>query len=108
MGFTPNRLLRTDTYGDRQMAAIAISRVLRRAFSKASLEVTIPDNGHAFGVIDMERDGKVNEKIMGRARKELQGWGFDDPVVALPGVSNAESVHWSTPTDFLIKLRHDG
>lgn len=65
MGFTPNRLLQTDTYGDRQIAAIAVSRVLRNAFKKASLKVAIPDAGHTF----------------------------------------AESVHWPTPTDVLIKLK---
>ncbi len=48
MDFTPNRLLQTDTYGDRQIAAIAVSRVLRNTLKKASLEVATPDAGHTF------------------------------------------------------------
>ena len=108
MGFTPNNLLQRDTYSDRQMAAVAVSRLLRKTFNRVSLDIVIPDEGHSFGVMDWERDSKVENKVMDSARRALKDWGFDDPVVALPCSSQAESVYWSSPSDFRMKLKCDG
>ncbi len=108
MGFTPNNLLQNDTYSDRQLTAVMVSRFLRNSFNRASLDVVIPDNGAMFGVIDWDSDSAVDGKIMEVATSALKEWGFDDPVVALPCSSKAKSVHWTTPSQFRMKLELEG
>lgn len=106
MAFTPTDINDADTPYNRTLAAVNVGRKLREIFQGTNITVLHPDKGDVFGVTDFESSAEqVGEELASKATELLREWGYDFPVVALPGAKGAEEIIWSRPDDYKVRIK---
>lgn len=80
---------------DRRQVMTKVSVDVSEAFP-GDIHVTQPQSEDAFGVLQWDKNGTVDDNVMEAVRDALRAYGYDDPVVALNWDKNCRNYVWKT------------